>query len=176
MKTRRSTRTACAVLLATLAACSQQPKVAEPIWLQSAESAPQRYGDAPAVTAGEEIPSPYSGFDSVDTYKYHAARHVMRYNTDHTFSGKLPPMLPAIVVLRITVDDSGQMTDVWVQRSIDDDASRIAMEAMSRAGWLPRPLNLATGPDRSLTYSETFLFNADYRFQIRTLAPIQTED
>jgi protein TonB len=102
----------------------------------------------------------------------------MRYNTAHTFSGKLPPMLPAVVVLRITVDDTGRMTDVWVQRAPEDDidAARIAVASMHRAGVLPRPFNLATGPERSLSYSETFLFNDDYRFQIRTLAPIQTED
>jgi protein TonB len=85
-------------------------------------------------------------------------------------------MLPAIVVLRITVDDTGRMTDVWVQRSIDDEASRVAVASMRRVGTLPRPLNLATGPGRSLSFSETFLFNDDYRYQIRTLAPIQTED
>jgi protein TonB len=59
------------------------------------------------------------------------------------------------------------------QRSRDDDASRVAVASMRRTGMLPRPFNLASGPARSLSYSETFLFNADYRFQLRTLAPIQ---
>jgi protein TonB len=70
------------------------------------------------------------------------------------------------------------MTDVWVQRAPenDDGAAKIAMASMFRAGVLPRPLNLASGPERSLSYSETFLFNADNRFQMRTLAPVQTED
>jgi protein TonB len=119
-----------------------------------------------------------AAFDSVDSYKYHVARHVMRYNGENTFSGKLPPMLPAVVVLRITVDEMGRMTDCWVQRAPENDtgAAKIAVASMRRAGLLPRPLNLASGPNRSLSYSETFLFNDDYRFQMRTLAPIQTMD
>ncbi|MET0855520.1 MAG: hypothetical protein ABWY27_02115 [Telluria sp.] len=117
-----------------------------------------------------------AAFASVDAYKDDVAALIMRYNSAHTFSGKLPPMLPAIVVLRITVDRDGRMTDVTVQRSRNQEASRVALASMQRTGSLPRPFNLATGPGRSLTFSETFLFNADYRFQLRTLAPIQTAD
>jgi protein TonB len=168
MKTRCSTLAASAALFATLSACAHEPRIAPSPSPQYGWQAP----DAPDGAAQS------TSFDSVDTYKYHAARHIMRYNTAHTFSGKLPPMLPAVVVLRITVDDTGRMTDVWVQRAPEDDAdaARIAVASMHRAGVLPRPFNLATGPERSLSYSETFLFNDDYRFQIRTLAPIQTED
>jgi protein TonB len=166
MKTRRSTPAACAALLVTLAACSHDPRIT---------TSPEPYYQWPASDA-PPVSALSSSFDSVDTYKYLAAKHIMRHNSDHTFSGKLPPMLPAVVVLRITVDDTGRLSNVWVQRSRDDDASRVAMDSVRRAGSMPRPFNLASGPGRSLTYSETFLFNHDYRFQIRTLAPIQTED
>jgi protein TonB len=47
------------------------------------------------------------------------------------------------------------------------------MASVHRTANLPLPYNLARGPGRSLTYMETFLFNEDYRFQLRTLAPIQ---
>lgn len=117
-------------------------------------------------------------FQSVDDYKFEAAVKIVRLNARHTFNGKLPPMLPAVVVLRITVDENGWIRDVWVQRAPEGEylASKIAIDAMYRVRALPRPLNLVNGPDRSLSYSETFLFNADNRFQIRTLAPIQTPD
>jgi protein TonB len=168
MNTTRYSPAVGAALFVTLAACVHETGAAH--WLS-----PQDEWQAPFADA---IADQSTLFDSVDAYKYHAAQHIMRYNTAHTFSGKLPPMLPAVVVLRITVDESGRMTDVWVQRAPDDDdgASEIAVASMYRAGVLPRPFNLATGPDRSLSYSETFLFNADYRFQLHTLAPIQTED
>ncbi len=118
-------------------------------------------------------PAQRSEFASVDTYKSDAALHIMRHNPDRTFNGALPAMLPAIVVLRITVDQMGKVTKATVQRSRDDDASRVALASIERTAYLPRPANLAVGPGRSLTYMETFLFNGDYRFQLRTLAPIQ---
>jgi protein TonB len=165
MKTSRTTLAACAALFATLAACGHEPRLAPssaPLYTRHASAAP---------VAGQR-----TSFDSVDAYKADAAEHILRYNADHTFSGKLPPMLPAIVVVNITVDQAGRPTKVAVQRSRDNNASKVALASVHRAGVLPRPFNLATGPGRSLTYSETFLFNADYRFQLRTLAPVQTSD
>jgi protein TonB len=119
------------------------------------------------------LPVQRSAFANVDSYKLDAAAHVMHYNTAHTFSGALPPMLPAVVVLRITVDQTGKLTNIIVQRSRDDEASKVAVASMRRTAYLPMPYNLARGPGRSLTFMETFLFNRDYRFQLRTLAPIQ---
>lgn len=117
-------------------------------------------------------------FSSENEYKLVTARHVMLSNEGRTFSGKLPPMLPAVVVLRITVDETGALRDMFVQRppSHDEGESDIAMASVRRAGLLPRPHNLSTGPRRMFSFSETFLFNSDMRFQIRTLAPIQTSD
>jgi protein TonB len=148
-----------AVLLTSLAACSHEPKVAP---------------SAAAQSPRQSVAGQRTAFDSVDAYKHDVAEHILRYNPDHTFSGKLPPMLPAIVVVNITVDQAGKMTKVAVQRSRDSDASKVALASVWRAGVLPRPFNLAAGPGRTLTFSETFLFNADRRFQLRTLAPIQT--
>ncbi len=133
--------------------------------------------DLIAAQASEQdnIP-PATMFESVDEYKYYAARHVMRSNAGHTFSGKLPPIVPAVVVLRITVDETGAITNMWVQRKPghDEGESEIAMASMARAGALPPPSNLAAYPWRTLEYSETFLFNDRKQFQIRSLAPVQT--
>lgn len=142
------------------------------------------FGDAPGIaqTVSRQNAQPFTRadftgqpawYDSVDAYKQDAAQHIVRRNIANTFHGPLPPMLPAVVVLLITVDATGRATEVSVQRSPDDEASAVAMASIYHSGRLPRPYNLAVGPRRSLTYSETFLFNADYRFQIRTLAPVQ---
>lgn len=107
---------------------------------------------------------------SLDAYKAHVARHIVERNADRTFSGRLPPMLPAIVVVNITVDQDGQLTDVQVQRARDPDAARVALASMLRSGPLPRPHGLLAANSRAMTFSETFLFDRDYRFQLRTLA------
>lgn len=164
---------------AFLNACGHSPTVA-PAGAMGASSASRHGADSTtgrthaAVDASHSpLPHQRATFDDVDTYKSDAARHIMRHNADYTFSGALPPMLPAIVVVRITVDQSGKPIHANVLRSRDDEASKVALASIRRAGYLPMPYNLAHGPGRSLTYIETFLFNADYRFQLRTLAPIQ---
>lgn len=155
-------------MLLLLAACGHRLPAIAP----APASAPQAEWRAPAP-ASSILPGQRTSFDSVDTYKSDVAAQIMRSNADYTFSGKLPPMLPAIVVLSITVDHTGKPTKVSVQRSRDHDASKVALASVERAGPLPKPFNLASGPGKSLTFSETFLFNADYRFQLRTLAPVQ---
>jgi protein TonB len=163
-----------ALLIAALAACAhQQPMPApSPAHVPAQTTAPQPTQAPPVAIVAA------TSFASVEHYKQAAAEHIMRFNADHTFSGKLPRMLPAVVVLSITVDESGAMTEVMVQRppAQDDGESEIALASMRRSGVLPRPHNLVKWPRRTLVYSETFLFNADMRFQLRTLAPVQTAD
>ncbi len=166
----RNTRTAGAVLLALLASACTQPVI-----FTTLPAAQPSAGQAQALPRAG-VSGQRTSFSSLDAYKADVAAQIMRYNGAHTFSGKLPPMLPAVVVLSITVDRDGRMTNVSVQRSRDQDASKVALASMQRTGSLPRPFNLATGPGPSLTFSETFLFNADYRFQLRTLAPVQMAD
>jgi protein TonB len=162
MDTTIRTRAACVIVLATLCGCGT---------IQSVTSSASRITARilnPFTPAPSAQPAPAS--PTLDAYKTEVAQHVLRRNAGHTFSGKLPPMLPAIVVLNITVDKDGRMTNVEVQRSRDPDASRVAVASMQRSGTLPRlPVSLAGNGD-SVTFSETFLFNSDYRFQLRSLA------
>ena len=112
---------------------------------------------------------------TLDAYKASVARHIAGINADRTFSGRLPPILPAIVVLNISVDKEGQLTNVQVQRSRDPQASQVALASVRRSGPLPRPGGLLMRNGSAMTFSETFLFQrsggpASYRFQLRSLA------
>jgi len=149
----------CPLLLALLSGCASPPPPV-PVEERSAIAVDPVPTAAPA-------PSPSL---TLDAYKTHVARHIVERNADRTFSGRLPPMLPAIVVVNITVDKEGQLTDVRVQRSRDPDASRVALASMLRSGPLPRPEGLVAANTEAMTFSETFLFDRDYRFQLRTLA------
>jgi protein TonB len=120
---------------------------------------PGRSTPAPAAP-----PSP-----NLDAYKTQVAYRVMERNPGQTFSGRLPEMLPAIVVLNITVDKDGELKAVEVQRSRDENASRVAVDSMRRSGPLPKPANLVANSE-AVTFSETFLFNNQYRFQLRSVA------
>jgi protein TonB len=121
--------------------------------------------------ASPSLPSPAG----LDDYKTQVAQHVVKHNPDRNFSGTLPPMLPAIVVLSITVDEDGQLRDVAVQRSRDPDASEVALAAMRRSTPLPRPQQLAQAGGK-LTFSETFLFADSGHYQLRSLAGPQASE
>lgn len=139
-------------------------------------------GSAPDSSPSIEVPRtplptevlPPQASRTLDAYKADVARHVMLRNPEHIFQGILPPMLPAIVVVNITVDRDGALADVRVQRSRDPGASQVALASLRRSGPLPRPDGLATMRANLTTFSETFLFGERYRFQLRTLAGPQS--
>ncbi len=106
----------------------------------------------------------------LDAYKIDFARHILAANAGNTFSGQLPPMLPAIVIVNISLDDDGNVAKAVVQRSRDQEASRVAIASVLRAAPYPKPARLLHSGRKMLEFSETFLFNADYHFQLRTLA------
>jgi len=111
----------------------------------------------------------------LDAYKTQVAQHVVQHNPGHTYKGTLPPLLPAIVVLEITVDSDGRMTDVAVQRSRNPDASEVALASMRRSTPLPPPHQLAQAGGK-LKFSETFLFADRERYQLRSLAAPQASE
>jgi protein TonB len=111
----------------------------------------------------------------LDDYKTQVARHVAEHNPDRVYAGTLPAMLPAVVVLEITVDREGQLADVAVQRSRDPDASQIALASVRRSSPLPAPQQLARDTGK-LTFSETFLFADSERYQLRSLAGPQASE
>ena len=125
----------------------------------------------PTVVPSPSAPSPAG----LDDYKTLVAHHVANHNPERTYMGILPPMLPAIVVLEITVDRAGQLADVAVQRSRDPDASEIALASVRRSAPLPAPQQLARASGR-LTFSETFLFADSERYQLRSLAGPQASE
>lgn len=125
----------------------------------------------PSAAMSPSLPSPLG----LDDYKALVAQHVVQHNRDHLYSGTLPPLLPAVVVLNITVDEAGHMTAVEVVRSRDPDASLVALAAMWRSVPLPRPRQLARAGGK-LTFAETFLFADRERYQLRSLAGPQSSE
>lgn len=107
---------------------------------------------------------------TIDAYKIGVAHRISRSNLGNTFEGRLPPMLPAVVVLRISVDSMGKVIETYVQRSRDAAASKIALASIQRSGNLPLPCGLINDRNPILSFSETFLFNDQYQFQLRSIA------
>ena len=107
---------------------------------------------------------------TVDEYKAQVAQQIMAANPKVSFTGRLPAMMTAIVVLEIGIGRNGEVTSVKIHRSPNDQASEIAVDAVKLGGPYPQPGKLLGFMHHTLTFSETFLFNRDYQFQLRTLA------
>jgi protein TonB len=167
MKTTIRTSAASFLILASLCGCS----VVYPVASGVASATSSAVSGVSHLFHSNATPAPVpENSPALDSYKTQVAYHVMQHNPQQTFSGKLPEMLPAIVVVNVTVDKDGGVKDVVVQRSRDPDASRVAVDSMKRSGPLPKPVNLLANNADSLTFSETFLFNDQYRFQLRSVA------
>jgi len=159
--------------LAGLAGCSPPRPEAAPSASAPAAPAPE----APAtivdtVPPADPIPEPPRPPANVDEYKTQVARHVAAHDPERVYAGTLPPLLPAIVVLKITVDRDGGLSQVAVQRSRNPQASAIALDALRRSAPLPPPRYPGRGHGK-ITFFETFLFADADRYQLRSLAEPQ---
>jgi protein TonB len=157
------------LLLAGLSGCSSVMTVATTVTSSVGHLAARILH--PSTSTSPTAPPPAG----LDDYKVQVARHVVEHNPSHTYTGTLPPLLPAIVVLEITVDRDGQLAEVTVQRSRDPNASQVALTSLRSSTPLPRPQHLAQSTGK-LTFSETFLFADRERYQLRSLAGPQASE
>jgi len=161
--------------LAGLPGCSPpRPDAASSAPSAPAPSAAEPAPEAPAasIPAPDPTPPPRPPAN-VDEYKAQVARHVAAHDPERIYAGTLPPLLPAIVVLRITVDRDGGLNQVAVQRSRNPQASAIALAALRRSAPLPAPPPHLARAHGKVTFFETFLFADADHYQLRSLAEPQ---
>lgn len=147
-----------------LTACQNHPPAAPPA--PKVGIVPKAQPAAPVVVAPA---------DNINEYKIQVAAQILAANSAITFSGRLQPLLPAIVVVDISINRDGELAKVEVKRSRDNEASRIALAAVRRVDKpFPKPSKLMHWGHKTLDFSETFLFNNQYHFQLRSLAGPQS--
>ena len=118
------------------------------------------------VTAPVEVPEARN----LEEYKAQVAHAILHANAPHTFIGRLPEVLKSVVVLQVSIDRNGLAYDVKMFRSNGyKDLEARAMQSV-RAAALPKPSGAVTGGRGYVTFTETWLFRDDGKFQIRTLA------
>jgi protein TonB len=110
---------------------------------------------------------------ALDAYKREAAARIVQANAAPV-ADALPPLLQSVVVLDITVDRGGRPVIVSVRRSNGHRAlEQAAIASVRRAGPLPAPPPEILAGASAVSYVETWLFRADGRFQVRSLAGVQ---
>ena len=120
-----------------------------------------------AVTASAAV--------NLDGYKLEIAGLIHQGSADLVYEGAPPHLLRSIVVVTLTIDSAGRLTDARVARDNGDaDMTRAALDSARRAAPYPRP------PARVLSRGqvqvlESWLFRKDGKFRLRTLAKAQQE-
>ena len=152
-----TSRLTCIASALLLAACSANPP------------APQQPGTPLAAAPAPQPQRPRLAPLTLDAYKKSVAERIAQASPD-IFAEPLPEMFKSIVVLDITIDREGRLTQVSVRRSNGFKAlENRAMESVKRAAPFRAPALTVRGRDGSVSFLETFLFRNDGRFRIRSL-------
>jgi periplasmic protein TonB len=107
---------------------------------------------------------------ALDAYKRILAAHISQQSASMVYEGRPQALLRSVVVLRYAVDARGALVKSEIQRSNHDrETEAAALHALRAAAPFPAPSPNLLHNDR-LEMSETWLFNNDGRFQLRTIA------
>jgi len=111
-----------------------------------------------------------SSASTLDAYKADVARHIEALNNRQVYSENPQALLRAVIVLRYALAADGRLLSSEIVRSNHDrEAENIALASLKQSTPFPRPdaRLLKAG---KLIASETWLFNNDGRFQLRSIA------
>jgi len=156
-----------AVALLALAACAPPPPALEPqVFLQ----VPEAPASAPEVAV--------SGATTLAEYRRHVDELLHAANVPGVFAGRPPNPLRAVIVVYVEVNAGGELVRLELYRApvhspeLVDEVER----AWRRLGpQLPRPLPALMNGDERLAFTQTWLFDDDGRFRLRTLSLPQEE-
>jgi protein TonB len=154
---------AAALAAALLAACSTSaPPAAPPA--ETAKPAPVEPSiqkpEVPVATGRK------SNASNAKAYRQDAASHLYGLNKERIYKGRMPPLLYAIGVLQVEVDNRGQVRDLNWMRAPKHAPEVIAeIEKTVRAA-APFPVPARMG---KVVYTDTWLWHKSGQFQLDTL-------
>jgi len=145
-----------AVLLASCAAPVAAPPAAPP----AAEPV------AVPTPTPEPPPSLVSQADNPRAYRQDGARHIYGKNAHRIFKGQLPPLMHAVGVLQVDLDNRGNVRRLnWMRApSHAPDVVREIERTVHEAAPFPAPVQLG-----SVTYTDVWLWDKSGNFQLDTL-------
>lgn len=136
---------------------------------------------APVQTVPSGRPTPpvpvlYSSATNLEDYRLELARHMTRLHADQISVGRPQNMLRAVIVVKFSVTPDGALRQAEILRSNHDpEAERLALNCLRSSAPFPRPRNVLLRNDGVDLY-ETWLFNDDGRYQLRSLALPQSSE
>jgi protein TonB len=120
-------------------------------------------------------PEAASAATTVDGYKRDLAARIYSVNAAKVFTGRPQALLRSVIVLRYTVDARGHLMRSEVMRSNHDrETETTALASLRNSAPFPQPAPHLLRHGR-LELAETWLFNNDGRFQLRSIAEKQMD-
>lgn len=113
--------------------------------------------------------------NSVNAYKLDLANRIAAANSSKMYPGRPQALLRSVVVVKYVIDDDGNLVRSEIMRSNKDRTTEsTALASLRSSAPFPKPAAhlLKRG---HLEISETWLFNNDGRFQLRTTAQRQMD-
>jgi protein TonB len=151
-------------LLGLLAACSTTaPPPAPP----AAPAPPQAViQPPPPPTVVVPVPKLVSAALSPKDYRQDGARHLYQLNSHRIYKGQLPPLMHAVGVLQVDIDNMGLVQRMnWMRApSHAPDVIREIERTVQEAAPFPAPVNLG-----GVTYTDVWLWDKSGNFQLDTL-------
>ena len=121
----------------------------------------------------ETTPDATSTARSLGGYKEELARRITETNSTKVYIGRPQALLRAVVVVKYSVDAGGKLLRSEIVRGNRDAATEAtALASLRNAAPFPKPPSGLLRNGR-VEISETWLFNNDGRFQIRSIAQPQ---
>lgn len=136
------------------------------------------HGDrsTPGTTPDAAAVAGYAPAGTLDAYKRDVAHRIYAMNASNVHDHHPQALLRAVIVLRYTVDGAGRLLRTEVLRSNRDRAAEaMALSSLRAAVPFPRPSQALLRNGR-LEASESWLFDDDGRFQLRSLAQAQQSE
>lgn len=128
--------------------------------------------DKPAETT----PDGTSTADSISEYQLALANRIAQVNSTKVFIGRPQALLRSVVVVKYVVDANGSLLRSEIMRSNRDRVTETtALASLRSTAPFPKPAPSLLRHGR-VELMETWLFNKDGRFQLRTIAEPQMDE
>jgi protein TonB len=163
IKARAFTICAMALLLTSLAGCVNN-------LINNLVNKGSSGNNAPPTTA---LNGTTSTATTLDGYKRDLAHRIAAANSSSVYTGHPQALLRAVIVLKFYIDADGKLLRTEIMRTNKDLAAEaLALSSVRSAAPFPKPESrlLRRG---EVEISESWLFNNDGRFQLRSIAEAQ---
>jgi periplasmic protein TonB len=128
------------------------------------------------VHLSETTPDATSTANTVAGYKLALANRIAQVSSIKVFIGRPQPLLRSVVVVKYSVDAEGKLLRSEILRSNRDRVTEnTALSTLRAAAPFPKPASALLRNGR-VDLVETWLFNNDGRFQLRTIAEPQMNE